>query len=171
MRYDMINFRISQTLMISPFAETLNKIALRRNSDKLAKAQLDSIWSRSYSNNEKKEKDIEQIIMLNKYKGGSALTYKTISYLKDRARFEPRWMKSLSNLDIPIHLMWGDDDAVSPMTIPASLAEIIDKQYLTVKTVRNTGHFISLEQPEEWATNILDFVGKVVKTAKPLVDV
>lgn len=86
MRYDMINFRISQTLMISPFAETLNKIALRRNSDKLGKAQLDSVWSRSYSNIEKKEKDIDQIIMLNKYKGGSALTYKTMSYLTDRAR-------------------------------------------------------------------------------------
>ena len=86
MRYDMINFRISQTLMISPFAETLNKIALRSNSDKLGKAQLDSIWSRSYSNIEKKEKDIDQIIMLNKYKGGSALTYKTMGYLTDRSR-------------------------------------------------------------------------------------
>lgn len=35
--------------------------------------------------------------------------------------------------------MWGDDDAVSPMKIPESLAEIIDKQHLTVKTVKNTG--------------------------------
>ena len=45
----------------------------------------------------------------------------------------------MSNLDIPIQLMWGDDDAVSPMTIPASLADIIDKQMLTVKHIKNTG--------------------------------
>jgi len=172
MRYDMIQFRISQTLLISPFAEIVNKISLRGgNSDRVGRAQLSSIWSNTYQDNIKKEKDIRQIQMLNKYKGGSAITYKTISYLKDRARFEPRWLKSLSNLELPILLMWGDDDAVSPMIIPESLAEIIDKQHLTVKTVKNTGHFISLEQPEEWARNILDFVGNVVRIAKPRIDV
>ena len=56
-------------------------------------------------------------------------------------------MKSLSNLEVPIQLMWGDDDAVSPMIIPESLAEIIDKQHLTVKTVKNTGgtHYFKIE--------------------------
>ena len=87
MRYDMIQFRISQTLLISPFAEILNKISLRGgNSDRVGRAQLSSIWSTTYQDNIKKEKDIRQIQMLNKYKGGSAITYKTISYLKDRAR-------------------------------------------------------------------------------------
>ena len=87
MRYDMIQFRISQTLLISPFAEILNKISLRGgNSDRVGRAQLSSIWSTTYQDNLKKEKDIRQIQMLNKYKGGSAITYKTISYLKDRAR-------------------------------------------------------------------------------------
>ena len=87
MRYDMIQFRISQTLLISPFAEIVNKISLRGgNSDRLGRAQLSSIWSTTYQDNLKKEKDIRQIQMLNKYKGGSAITYKTISYLKDRAR-------------------------------------------------------------------------------------
>ena len=89
MRYDMIQFRISQTLLISPFAEILNKISLRNlrgNSDRVGRAQLSSIWSNTYQDNIKKEKDIMQIMMMNKYKGGSAITYKTISYLKDRAR-------------------------------------------------------------------------------------
>ena len=87
MRYDMIQFRISQTLLISPFAEIVNKISLRGgNSDRVGRAQLSSIWSTTYQDNLKKEKDIRQIQMLNKYKGGSAITYKTISYLKDRAR-------------------------------------------------------------------------------------
>lgn len=89
MKYDMIQFRITQTLLISPFAEILNKISSRNfrgNSDKMARAQLGSIWSSSYEDEERKEKDIQQIMMLNKYKGGSSITFKTISYLKDRAR-------------------------------------------------------------------------------------
>ena len=85
----MIQFRLTQTLLILPFAETLNKISARNfisNSDMMGRAQLGTIWSRTYADEKRKEKDIQQIRMLNKYKGGSSITYKTISYLKDRAR-------------------------------------------------------------------------------------
>jgi len=174
MVYDLIQFRLSQALLISPFAETLNKISARNfrgTSDKTGAAQLGTVWSTTYPDAKRKEKDIQQIQMLNKYKGGSAITYKTISYLKDRARFEPRWLRSLSNLQLPIQLMWGDDDAVSPMTMPAALAEIINPKFLTVRAIKNTGHFLALEQPEEWSENILVFVDNVVKTSEPLVDI
>ena len=86
MVYDLIQFRLTQTLLISPFAETLNKISARNfrgNSEKMGRAQLGTIWSTAYLDEERKEKDIQQIMMLNKYKVGSAITYKTISYLKD----------------------------------------------------------------------------------------
>merc|ERR1712215_252114 len=110
MRYDLINFRLSQALLTLPFAKSLNEISSRNvngNSDKLARAQLASIWSSTYTNKERMEKDIQQIMMMNKYKGGSSITYKTISYLHDRARFETRWLKSLSQLYLPVQLMWG----------------------------------------------------------------
>ena len=35
--------------------------------------------------------------------------------------------------------MWGDDDAVSPMTIPDALAEVINNQFLSVKAIKNAG--------------------------------
>jgi hypothetical protein len=35
--------------------------------------------------------------------------------------------------------MWGDDDAVSPMTMPAALAKIINPTFLTARTIKNTG--------------------------------
>ena len=89
MKYDLINFRLTQSLLISPFAKTINEISTRNfkgSSDKATKTQLGSIWSSTYADLERKEKDIRQIMALNKYKGGSSITYKTISYLKDRAR-------------------------------------------------------------------------------------
>ena len=144
MRYDLIDFRLSQILLMSPIGETLNKLSSRNfkgRSDQMGKAQLATVWSPSYKDEAQKVKDIRHIQMLNKYRGGSDITYKTISYLHDRARFEKRWLKSLSQLKMPIQLMWGNEDAVSPMTIPASLAEIINKEFLTVKTMDKTGDF------------------------------
>ena len=39
-----------------------------------------------------------------------------------RARFELRWLKSLSASEIPIMILWGDADAVAPIEIAKSLA-------------------------------------------------
>jgi len=105
-------------------------------------------------------------MILNKYKGGNALTHKTIGYLHDRARFEPRWMSSLSKLHLPIMILWGDDDAVAPMSIPHSLAKVVHKDFLTVNTIKNTGHFLMLEQPDSWSKNILDFIMSTKKSSK-----
>ena len=54
-------------------------------------------------------------------------------------RFEPRWLRSLSELKIPIQLLWGDSDSVSPLSIPTTLAQHIPSQYLTVNTMKDTG--------------------------------
>ena len=48
-------------------------------------------------------------------------------------------MTSLSNLQLPVMLLWGDDDAVAPMTIPNSIATIVPKERLTFKTMSKTG--------------------------------
>ena len=48
-------------------------------------------------------------------------------------------MTSLSNLQLPVLLLWGDDDAVAPMTIPNSIATIVPKERLTFKTMSKTG--------------------------------
>lgn len=135
--------------------------------DRFSVAQLGSLWSPSYEDHSQKTKDIQQMINLNKYKGGNTIIYKTISYLKDRSRyenqslekmqkilifgklnswniicifaarisccgnskkvlnftepccrFEPRWLTSLSQLELPVQLMWATRDSVSPITIP-----------------------------------------------------
>ena len=54
-------------------------------------------------------------------------------------RFEPRWLESLSKLKLPIQLLWGDSDAVSPMSIPRTLATFINPDYLTFTIFPDTG--------------------------------
>ena len=76
-------------------------------------------------------------------------------------RFEPRWLSSLSRLDLPVLLLWGDSDAVSPMDIPKSLAQILPHKRVVGRTLQNTGHFLMLERPEDWAKLVTNFVNSV----------
>jgi len=89
MRYDLINFRLSQVILKSPFGKLVSDIGSRNfngMADKMGAKQLATIWGSSYADNETQMADIQDIQMLNKYKGGSALTHKTIGYLHDRAQ-------------------------------------------------------------------------------------
>ena len=84
--------------------------------------------------------DISDMEALISFNGGRRLGHRSISYLHDRfvkyfaigiiqihlrirARFEPRWLKSLSKSEIPIMVLWGDADAVAPIEIAKSLSE------------------------------------------------
>ena len=106
-----------------------------------------------------------QLMMeLNKFKGGGQLLHRTISYLPDRFRFEDRWMRALHLLDAQTSLhpriLWGDADAVAPVGIPNSLHEVALKTH-PPEFLRGAGHFLMLEQPEEWAVRVLRLTGVV----------
>ena len=64
----------------------------------------------------------------------------------DFCRFEPRWLESLSRLELPIQIVWGDSDAVAPMSIPQTLSKLINPQYLSFTTLPGAGKqlFVSL---------------------------
>ena len=68
-------------------------------------------------------------------------------------RFEPRWLESLSQLKIPIQLLWGDSDSVSPLTIPTRLAALINPDYLTFNLMADTGEL----EPEQARNNRSNF--------------
>lgn len=167
MHYDMINFRMSQRLLnmpyLGPFLSSLSSKMPKPMMDRASKQQFVSIWgpTTEESEIEERDKDIMAMSMLTRFNGGNSLAYKTISYLKDRARFETRWYASLRQLEIPIMLFWGDSDAVSPVDIPKYLAtEVFPSKLVTGKYLKETGHFLMLEKPKEWASIVSEFVKK-----------
>ena len=90
MRYDLINFRLSQVLMTTPYLNMailalmaqLPESWLKRISSK----QLASVWCPNLGPEAvvQRNGDIEDINSLNKLEGGHWLTPKSISYLNDR---------------------------------------------------------------------------------------
>ena len=164
MKYDLINFRLSQSVLMSrvgPYLTSLGSIQeLAGVMDGFSVKQLGSIWSSKYKDLDQKQEDIKKIQMINRYKNGNLLTHLTIGYLHDRSRFEMRWMKSLENLNsIQTFLLWGNEDAVAPMSIPLALKENIKETLVEFRTME-TGHFLMLEDPETWAHNVLNFLKK-----------
>ena len=109
---------------------------------------------------------------------------KNVSIGTTICRFEPRWLESLSKLELPIQILWGDSDAVAPMSIPQTLAKLINPQYLSFTTLPGAGkqlfvsslvctickhvkviffflgHFLMLERPELWIDRVISFARK-----------
>ena len=104
MVYDLINKRLSQTLLNSWMGPFFSSISCRLDGtnfgEKVGTRQLGSVWSPSYQNEEKKKLDIANMDSLNKYKNGKCLFHKSISYLSDRARY-PILHRYYSNKTMP----------------------------------------------------------------------
>jgi len=167
MRYSLSNFRLAQTLLKTPIVgEVVNSLMCKLQAQGVSRffsgRQFASIWSPTYTDTERMRQDISDMEALISFNGGRRLGHRTISYLHDRARFEPRWLKSLSKSEIPIMVLWGDADAVAPIEIAKSLGEEghIGHKYLTGRTLKDVGHFLMLEAPEKWAKIISEFVRK-----------
>ena len=96
MHYDSANLRLSQMLLnnhyLGRFFSSLYSRLPTSISSVITERQLESIYSPN-SDPKDRDEDIEAITALTRLNGGMTLTHKTVSYLKDRARFESRWYR------------------------------------------------------------------------------
>lgn len=146
---DLAKLRITQKILLSRYGHLLRKIPTYN----IFKQQVLS----AHGNNNLKEEDINHLWKLNTLQDGHQKTYLTIKYLNDRKRFEKtRWLPALSLLDIPIHLCWGDEDAVAKVEMAYYLkSEICPNAQLTI--MEGLGHFCQLGSPEKWNSCVLAF--------------
>jgi len=77
---------------------------------------------------------------------GHRMNHLVIQYLKDRMRFEKtRWLPSLSLVKEPVHICWGDADAVSPAKVARHLKEHVCPRAADADAGR--GAFLPAERP------------------------
>ena len=107
------------------------------------------------------EKDLDQMWQLYERENGHRMAWKTIRYLDERGRFQnPRWLKALSRFEAPIHICWGEDDAVAPLAVARYLKDQICPQ-ATLTLVPEAGHFFQLQAPTAWVASVLDFFDRI----------
>ncbi len=150
---DLAELRIIQKILLSRYGHWLRHFALKsifkhqvksaHGNDKLSEAAIESLWAG------------------NQLQDGHRKNHLTIKYLNDRKQFEKtRWLPALSQVKIPIHLCWGNADAVAKIEMAHYLKKHICPQaQLTV--MEGVGHFCQLGSPNIWTRSVNQFYDKL----------
>lgn len=148
----LANLRTTQKLLLSKYGYLIRNLT----TFKVFNQQVRS----AHGNNHLSEDEIQALWELNGLKNGRAITYLTIQYLNDRKRFEKtRWLPALAQTSLPIHLCWGDDDAVARVEMAHYLKTHVCKN-ATLTIMKGLGHFCQLDNPEKWVEYVTAFYKK-----------
>lgn len=82
-----------------------------------------------------------------------------IQYIRERSRFASRWHGALRRLDLPAHILWGQEDPVAVPAIGDRLAREIPAACFTL--LPGLGHFPMVEGPAVWAEGVLGFLDRL----------
>jgi pimeloyl-ACP methyl ester carboxylesterase len=146
---EMAELRITQKILLSKYGHLLSHF----NNFHLFKNQVLS----AHGNKNLSDKEIQILFEAAALQEGHQKFYLTIKYLNDRKQFEKtRWLPALKNTQLPIHICWGEDDAVAKVEMAHYLKkEICKNAKLTI--MKDLGHFCQLENPKRWVEFVSTF--------------
>jgi len=79
-------------------------------------------------------------------------------YIDQRYANYDRWIGALEITELPIHVLWAQNDPVAVVAMADKLESIILN--CTKCILYNCGHYPMIEKPIEWANKLLDFILK-----------
>lgn len=138
--------RITQKILISRYGYLMKQLITYGLFSKQIRS--------AHGNDRLSEEMISLLWESNNLQDGIKKSYLTIKYLKDRKQFEKtRWLPALAQTELPIHLCWGDADAVARVEMAFHLKEKVCRQ-ATVTIMNGLGHFCQLGSPVKWLEHI-----------------
>jgi len=148
---DLAKITTSQKVLLTPIGAAFGGLGIgavfrqqiaRTLMRPVESEQVDAMW--------------EQILYLDGHKRLSQVA----SYLRERTRFEDRWISALrTSENLPLHLLWGNRDPTSTIEIAERLAHQIPGTELT--RLFRVGHFPPIEAPAETANAITSWLDRV----------
>lgn len=105
------------------------------------------------------DEDVDLMWAANCLQDGHRKSYLTIRYLLDRRRFEAtRWLPALAVTEIPVHLCWGEADAVARVEMAHYLKQQVCKS-AALSLMPGVGHFCQISDPDIWLRTVLGYYG------------
>ena len=148
---ELAKLRITQKILLSKYGHLMGKVI----SFGIFNQQIRS----AHGNNNLPDKEIQILWEANTLQDGHRKTYLTIKYLNDRKQFEKtRWLPALAQCKLPIHICWGDDDAVARVSMAHFLKQNVCKD-ANLTIMKGLGHFCQLGNPEKW----VEYIGAFYK--------
>ena len=80
------------------------------------------------------------------HNGGRNTLHRIAGYMKERTRMGEQWTGPLHRLDVPLRIIWGDQDPIAVYTIAEQLCRNNPRAELV--TLEGVGHYPQLEAPE-----------------------
>jgi len=146
---DIAKLRITQKILLSKRGHLMRNLT----TFKLFSQQVKS----AHGNQNLSDEEVDRLWEANTLKDGHRKTYLSIKYLHDRKKFEKtRWLPALSVTKLPVHLCWGDEDAVARVEMAHFLKEHVCKD-ATLTIMKGLGHFCQLGSPENWLEHVTKF--------------
>lgn len=150
---EFAKLRIGQKILLSRYGSLFGHIT----SLSIFGQQLRS----AHGNQNLSKKEIQALWDSNTLQDGHKKAHLTIKYLKDRKQFEKtRWLPALAQTTLPIHICWGDADAVARVAIAHHLKNEVCKN-ATLTIMQELGHFCQLGNPEKWVKAVSTFYEKI----------
>lgn len=87
------------------------------------------------------------------YNQGKKVIHQLTQYITERYTFWDRWIGAVKETLIPTKIIWAKNDPIAIPKIAETLASEIPNNELI--WMENTGHFLMLENPDEWIQLIL----------------
>jgi pimeloyl-ACP methyl ester carboxylesterase len=146
---DLAKLRVTQKILLSKYGHLMKKLTTFKIFDQQVRS--------AHGNDNLSSEDIAILWDGNVLKEGNHKTYLTIKYLNDRKRFEKtRWLPALAQTTLPVHICWGDDDAVARVEMAHYLKQNICKDArLTI--MEGVGHFCQMGSPKKWVKAVSGF--------------
>lgn len=136
---DLAKLTPSQQVLLTPLGPAFAGLGIGA----VFKRQMRTVFARPVED-EELDAMWEQIVYLD----GHKRLAKIAGYLRERQRFEERWISALRTCeDVPIQLLWGERDPTSVIAIAERLAK--DVPGATLTRLHRVGHYPQLEAPEE----------------------
>lgn len=152
MHVEMAKLRLIQKLLLNRWtgpgvARLSSKRTLKRNlkniyfdAAKISDQEVDALWDMMTDNE------------------GKAVLHQTTQYITERYRLWHRWIGALQQSQLPMHVLWAENDPVAVLPMAEVLSNEISNSSLT--QIAQAGHFPMLEVPEVWSNAVLAYLLK-----------
>ncbi len=154
---EISQLRLIQKLLLNKFTAPL---AIKLSSKKLLARNLKNIFFDATKIN---QHEINEIWSMMKHNNGRSVLHQITQYIRQRYQFWHRWIGALKQTELPINIVWAENDPIAVIKMAHLLYEETNNSQL--KILPELGHFPMMEAPERWCSTIINSIENIEKVS------
>lgn len=96
---------------------------------------------------------------------GRRVLSKVTRYIDQRYTYYDRWIEGLKNSNLPIHVLWAENDPVAVVAMAYKLDLLIQNSTLSI--IKECGHYPMLEKGKEWLNLVVTYIQELKDLHSP----